>query len=158
MTPGLTKETNTFPLPGFQLFQADLTVFPLFSQPSRKLRDPKTIAHSSIRMAFPNLQTHARSQSIYPKPKRVSEDKPMPESSAHPRRQIYARSRSHMPGSSAHIRSHKQARSRKLSEQQRKYQESMASSTISNSCGWHRYHAECHTVTGFWSWGLDNSI
>jgi len=38
-----------------------------------------------------------------------------------------------MPGSSAHIRSHKQARSGKLNEQQRNYQESMASSTISSS-------------------------
>jgi len=37
-----------------------------------------------------------------------------------------------MPEFSAHFRSHKQARSRKLAKRQRKYQESMASSTIFN--------------------------
>jgi len=74
-----------------------------------------------------------RSRTAYPKPKRVSEDKPMPESSAHLRTQPYARCRSHMPRSSTHTQSYKQACSWKLSEQ-RKYRESMASSsTIFNN-------------------------
>jgi len=58
-------------------------------------------------------QIHAQSRSICPKPKRVPEHKPMPKSSAH-------------------SRTHKQAHSRKLSERQRKYHQSMASSIISN--------------------------
>jgi len=81
---------------------------------------------------FPEHTPNTQSQTVYPKPKRSSEDKPMPESSAHLRTQTYARCRRLKPWSSAHIRSHKQARSRKLSEQ-RKDRESMTSSTIFNT-------------------------
>ena len=56
---------------------------------------------------------NAQGQTVYPKPKRVSEDKPMPESSPH-------------------IQSHKQVHSRKISEQTKDHV-SMASSTISNT-------------------------
>ena len=105
--------------PGFSLeFPESCTILklsriPAFAMPSRTYK--------------PNAQ----SRTIYPKPKRSPEDKPMPESSAHLRTQNNARCRSHMPRSSAHIQSHKQACSRKLSEQ-RKYRE-MASSPIFNN-------------------------
>ena len=52
-----------------------------------------------------------------------------PEAEASPWGQTHARSRSHMPEFSAHIRSHKQARSWRLSERQRKYHESIATTT-----------------------------
>ena len=129
-TPGLTKETNTLLLPqGFQLFHADLTVLPLFSRLSRKLHDPKTIAHSYIRNAFTNVQTKT------PKPNHMPEAKASLRRQTHARilsaypKSTYARWRSHMPGPSAQIRNHKQLRSQKLTTH-RKYQESMASSTI----------------------------
>jgi len=72
----------------------------------------------------PESELHTRT-----KPKRVSQDKPIPESLAHLRTQTYAQCPNHMPGSSTHTQSYKQACSRKLSEQ-RKYRESMPSSTI----------------------------
>jgi len=68
----LTKRKTT-PLPqGFHPSHAGFTVLPLFSRLSRKLHDPKTIAHSSIRNAFPNVQTK------HPKPKRIPEVKESP--------------------------------------------------------------------------------
>jgi len=115
-TSGLTRgKTDTSPPPGFQLFPADPTVLRLFSQLPRKLHDPKTFGHSYIRNTFPNFRTNARSQIIYSKLNRVSEANALPRSSAN-------------------IRSRGQVRSRKLAKQ-RKYQENMASSTISNSEG-----------------------
>jgi len=76
-TLGQTRETNTLlPPPGFQPFYADLTVFPLVSRLSRKLHDPKIIAHSSICNAFPNVQTKR------PKPNCI------PEAKANPRSEI----------------------------------------------------------------------
>jgi len=102
MAPGPTKGKQTLPLsPGFQLSHADLTVLPLFSRPfprlSRKLRDPKTIAHSCIGNAF---HKHARSRNICPNPQRISEVK--------------------------------QVGPRRLSKQQRRYREGMASSIVPN--------------------------
>ena len=91
-TPLTKRKTNSFPLLSFQLFPTDLTVLPLFSRLSRKLHDPKTIAHSCIRNAFPNVQTkrpraepYTRGQSEPPKtnpylnPQHTSEHKPMPD-------------------------------------------------------------------------------
>ena len=92
---------------------------------------PKSSRIPVFAMLSRTCKPNAQSRTVYPKPKRVSEDKPMPESSAYLRTKTYARYRSPIPGSSTHIRSHKPARSRTLSEQ-RRYRESMASSTIFN--------------------------
>jgi len=105
--------------PGFQLFHSDLTVLLLSSRLSRKLRDPETIAHSCIRYPFANFQTNVRSRTAYSKPKRVSEDKPMSE--------VGAICPNPLP-----IFEAKHEHSRKLSEEQRKYHESLTSSVISN--------------------------
>ena len=94
-SPLTKRKTNTFPAPGFQLFPADLTVLALFFRLSRELQDPKTIAHSCIRNAFPNVQinrpkpkAYTRSQSESPKtnpylnPQHISEHKYMPDAGA----------------------------------------------------------------------------
>jgi len=74
----LTKrKANTFLPPGFQLSYAGLAVLPLvsrfFSRLSRKLHDPKTIAHSCIRNAFPNGQDERPKLKPCPDPQRISE-------------------------------------------------------------------------------------
>ena len=101
MTLGLIKETNTLPSPGFWLFPADLTVLPLFSRLSRKLHDSKTMAHSRIPNASPNVQTNSRSRTAYLKPKRVPEAKPCPKPEPYAWiLSAYPQPNKHTPGSS----------------------------------------------------------
>jgi len=61
------KRNKHFHPPGFQLLPANLTELLLFSQLSRKLHDPKTIAHSCIRNAFPKIQTKCPKSNCIPK-------------------------------------------------------------------------------------------
>ena len=131
------KSNKHFPTAGVPALSTDLAALLLFSQVSRKLYDPKTIAHSCLCDSFPNIQT-PQSRNICPKPKRISEDKPTPKALArcldpHRISEAYARIRSHMPESLAHIRRDKQAHSQKPPERQINYHESIGGSTTSNN-------------------------
>jgi len=138
-TPRLSKGKQILRPQGFQLFPSNLIVLPLFSRHSRPLHDPQTITHSCINDAF---HKHVRNRNICPRPKRVP--KRIPKAKTSTRGQSDARILSASPKTTlclkpepyaqilnAYPKTNERAPG-ELSKRQRKYQESMASSIISN--------------------------